>query len=307
MKAIIPIIKTALVVLAGIILHACSSDETINHPVPTHKVNIKASGFSTSVEPMKKSSENKLTDHISKLHYFVMIPNKNGNTLDAVKHVEQDHNSNPANFGNIELELENGDYTIFIIGEQKNEAGGYSKVSYRDARPYLLYNNTPVGDLFISKQVIKVENASTAANFTLERMVGQLEVKIIDPIPAQADNVKIIIRNEVGDYYFDIDDINGLPSSRLYETQIKDSDIGSTTFSKKLYVLKTGGPILNVEVRFYDKANNIIASKSKDNVEVQRNQKTTLTVSNMLSKDSDSGKIAVTIDDIWGNGIVKEF
>lgn len=310
-------IKIAALLLAGLLLNSCANNEDGINPVAeqvSHKVHINASGFNVSEESMTgKKTENKLKDHISKLRYFVMQPYGNvGGELALVKQIEQDYDSDPEKFGKTSFDLENGEYTVFVIGEERNEMKGYSAFNYAAPRVFLSFGYGeigPIGDIFMSRQKIVVNNGDITADFILNRIVGQLEVKITDAIPAGITHIDVMVNNELNHYYFDVDDLKGPSRANLHMTRVETEDTGSTTFSRKLFILRTGGPIVNIEVKAYDGAGRIIASRSKENVEIRRNQKTILTSSDFFKVPVGpvSSKIGVEIDTDWIDLPVQDF
>lgn len=310
------IIKIVVVLIGGLFLNSCTSNEEGINPATTqasHKVNINTSGFNIAEESMtRRTTENKLSDHISKLRYFVMESYGNtGGELALVKKIEQDYDVDNENFGSMTFDLENGEYTVFVIGEERNEREGYSAVNNPVPRVFLSFGHdlsSPIGDIFMSRQKIIVDNGDVTADFVLDRIVGQLEVRITDAIPVGTTHVDVILYNEVDHYYFDVDDLS--PSRiNLYSARVESEDIGSTTFSRKLFVLRSGGPVLNIEVRAYDGNGRVIASRIKDNVEIQRNKKTILTSSDFFKTpvDPSSSDVKVELNAAWVDMPAQEF
>lgn len=212
-------------------------------------------------------------------------------------------------FGSIEDNLPPGTYTIDISAGtgilngnknstyiQKELSSDYSNLSINNDAYWL--------DTFAATFKITVSDQPIDQPVSLKRIVGQVTVKLLDKLPANAYSLKVDVSNE-SDYYSFLTDkpvpYNPAAGYKLHTHSktvlIPASAIGTTNFTQSYLILNTGSDINHlVNITCYDSAGKIIAQVNLPDVIIQRNTNTILSGKIF---GSDSG-FSITIDPNWG-------
>lgn len=299
---------------------SCSSDEAKevikeeeNQTLRTIK--IITSGFSESIVPIAKSESSTIKSHISRLRYFAY--DKDGVLKDFFiqdKRIVESPVLPPDPFGTIELKLLSGQYTLVVLGEEKNEDGNYGDFEMESAGKLsnlrMKYVSQPnlAGDLFLRIQTLVIGNNDIDVPVRLDRTIGQVMININENIPVDAAKIEIALINEGFMYYFGEDRVDYITGSAItHSFDIKPEEIG-VFYSKNLNVLQTGKS-LNIKITCKNSTGEVIASKTVNDIMVSKNSRVTLTSDNFFSENpvEELKDIIVGIDPSWGiNPIAEE-
>ncbi|GAA4911664.1 hypothetical protein [Mucilaginibacter defluvii] len=169
--------------------------------------------------------------------------------------------SNQPNFGKLADSFKTGEYTVVVwaasaepdIKDDKIMGGGR--------------------DVFYKRFTLKVD-ATTAVNqeVNLQRIVGQLQVKILDTIPNKVSHITLNITN---DYGFDIPTgvLSNTPSSFTQSYSATDYK-GKPDFVATTYVLNTVSRV-NVKITSY-RGNDVFTNTTVNGVKCLPNKRTIL-------------------------------
>ena len=236
-------------------------------------VNISTNGLKTNTAP---SSPGYLTD----LYYLVY--DANGKIV-----TEVDMKSDSSSFGTLSDKLAAGTYSFFFIGSHGKLALG-PDIGYSNNFFYDDGSSTPRGnwdDTFFKSLKLTVSSAGINQAITLNRIVGELQVTLLDNVPASAAKLKLDIDSEIATYryypittdttyaYTDPTGGNTIKSSVTYT--IPTAAIGTSNFSVYDILLNTYKPF-SVTITCLDASNNVIATKTVSNVRCQKNTRTIL-------------------------------
>ncbi|HTD98291.1 MAG TPA: hypothetical protein VK668_03360 [Mucilaginibacter sp.] len=268
-------------IMASLLLFSCKKDHK-NTPDPaskTHKVNFTVSGSSEitsstgkiQVNSLKTNAQTSIVGYMDLLYYYVF--QADGTTL--VHALKQD--STQTNFGNISDNLPAGTYTIMIVTGKKGLVLTTAQVlGFNEELIY--YSNapgvTPWLDTFYSKFQITVADADINQNVALNRIVGQLEVKILDTIPVAAKSLAISVKNE----NFEL----RIPSMIPYNAKLLTDSIilaasakGLPNFTVDQIIANTVTPF-TVTIKCYDATNKLLGNVTVNSVSCQQNTRTIL-------------------------------
>lgn len=212
-------------------------------------------------------------------------------------------------FGKIKASLAPGNYHVSVAGGryQNTASDPISLTISRDTANQFLYQNiyggrsTSFGDTFLKSMDITVGNTAGSYNFTLDRIVAQVAVNIQDAIPADARFINITINND--HYILKADGTSEGSTGQIVGTLEVDNTISFKTPAAGTTNTKTFRTVLNtqsamsVKITCYDGNNNIIASRTIDNVTCKPNHITLLT-GNLFTGASGSG-VGVSYNTAW--------
>jgi hypothetical protein len=204
-----------------------------------------------------------LKDNFKYLYYYVA---KQSDSINIIKTIKQ--KSTDVDFGMVNDTLPAGKYNIFIIGAARNDLYAFTAdenfgmfhtllVAYEGKnfpRP-----STSIGDNFYKKLQITVSKPNTAL-VKLDRIVGKVNVKILDAIPAGVS--KIVVSFIDVPEYFDL--YTGVGAASRSNTtisvsyKVKAADVGKKNLIIGDYFWAGG---LWVELSYYDTNGNLIDQK----------------------------------------------
>jgi hypothetical protein len=158
-------------------------------------------------------------------------------------------------------------------------------------------------DTFWDEFTITVSNSSINQDVTLKRVVGKLEVQILDNIPANADSLSVTINPEILSKQVDGGTNNGsTPTSPSTITvAIPASAKGQPNFILDRLVGDTQD-LNTVTITCKDAGNNILGTATANNVVFTNNVKTILS-GNLFGSSGNSSpqSFTVTVDTAWSS------
>ena len=229
-----------------------------------------------------------LKGYLDVLYCFIYDPRHSGWPPTIIM-----QDSTMSNMGTITDSLYEGNYSVIVIAGKKGLS--YSGVLEKPHDTEWGYGGK-WQDAFRGQGTFTVSNSPVNQVITLNRMVGKLEVQVLDHFPNNAKNLNVTINKEAS-----VQELTDLPP------------IGDTivTFSKVLPItafLPAGNFTMDelignryfpfsVTITCTDAANNIIASKVVNNVTILPNTKTIL--AGKLFTNAET--IVIKADTAWSN------
>lgn len=302
--------KLLLAVCAlSLTLFACKKDTAPTNPNPPGDgkkvaLNIRTKDFLQRLEPLPGANnriagttealrDSALAAKVSHLYY--LLYNAQGNFLHQM---HQDANVSE-DFGSFYDSAAAGNYTIVLIASQSplythasNQLAG-SGFSVPMVAPGEIEN---MPDIFYAKENISVSNGTDTMelNMTLSRIVGNLQVNILDmPPPGSGDtNVSIKITPEAITFLFDYNAVYIGPADTIIG---KINRISLSTFSS--YVLNTVTPF-TVTINYVDPVTGQPQTKVINNVSCYKNRRTILSGYLYGGSDVNNG-VKVILLDSW--------
>jgi hypothetical protein len=285
-------------------LLSCKKEHSSNNITSSKKypVSFKLAGFSQQVLGSKANTHSlstNLPSYLTKLEYFA----SDGH---STTHITEDSTS--SNFGFIADSLAPGTYNIVIItGQYGLNTLIYNGFDYKNLG-YLNYQiipgqkAVPWGDTFVKNFNITVTNAPVTQTVTLDRIVGKLEINLLDVLPNNAKTIIVTTSTELNYYNYSnrgpLDDRQNwlvnpvtthatiIPSTALNKSGFKvDNIIAQTTSS------------FSVNIVCSDAAGKVLAQKTVNNVSCQKDKVTILTGS-IFAIDNT---FQITANSTWDN------
>ncbi len=270
--------------LACILVYSCKK-ETSKLPVTTKKtyeVKFNVSNFDQTLQSTgsralgrygsKTASVTSVANYLNLLYYYVY--DSNGNIVHSLI-----QDSTATNFGNIADSLVSGTYTVVIAAGKQGLRYG-KQPGQPETLPswYIFYspvaNQAIWKDSFCTKFQLTVSGGNINQNVTLTRLVGQLEVKILDTIPASANTLRIAINQEYSNYYVsDGHEDGGAPLT--IQATIPNSAKGKANFTINNIIGNTTAPF-SVTITCYDASQKILGTARVDNTTCQKDTRTIL-------------------------------
>lgn len=273
----------------AMVLLSCKKDKNENpEEVKKYAVSLNVSGFTQTITDIKTTSTggglqtsaiSPVKDIADRLHYFVY---NSSNQLIGELH----QTSSDTNFGHITDTFAPGTYTIAILAGM----GGPTDFSGDDK-----YFTTGGYDTYFKKTTITVTSGPVDQDITLDRVVGQLQIKLTDAIPVEAISLKF---EAVSDYSHSLltgDILTNKPYTLTRTIGLTSEVKGLPNYVISSYVSTFDRP-LTVHIFAYNSSGNIIAKVTVTNVTFSANTRTLL--SGALFDSGDNG-FNVTFNETW--------
>lgn len=211
-----------------------------------------------------------------------------------------------------------GTYTIVVAGSDNDMGINYhdtnwsdnSGISYLPLAQAKVYQNqsldvTPVSQvIYFGKTTITVGAGDSAQGFSLNRVVGQLEVNIEDAIPANVANISIAAIGNNSAFFFNSETSGESPAGgedeatyNFINAPVTAGNIGTTNFKVSGFIMNTNTPI-TILVRAFDSAQNLITFKRIDNVQFSKNKRTILT-GKLFAPATSPQQFNIFLNQVW--------
>lgn len=204
--------------------------------------------------------------------------------------------STTSNMGIFTDSIPAGSYQIAFFAGKK----GLTYSSYFSPTAFYGYGGAPWQDTFWNAVTFTVSagDQKITQNITLIRVVGKLEVKLLDKIPATADSLFITTHYESQGKWMNDNDDYSIPSQVItFPVAIPASAKGQPNFTVDRIIGNTTDA-MSVTITCKDINGNIIANTTANNVQFHQNQKTIL--SGNLFEASGGETFTAKIDTAWG-------
>nr|WP_315401918.1 hypothetical protein [uncultured Sphingobacterium sp.] len=184
---------TLITLIIPLLFFGCNkADSKDEHVDIAEKVNVnlKVGNFKVEQSPIKSTTTQNTTDKPLIRRLKLLIYDQTQKLVETI-----DQYGSEANFGNFQLELIRGVYSIGIVGYDTGEfiRQGRDPMDHFIRFPLinksgaLIKNQSSITEVFeYGYDTIKIESDTTFQPFNLTRITSTLEVKITDPIPNNA-------------------------------------------------------------------------------------------------------------------------
>ncbi|MDB5119941.1 MAG: hypothetical protein JWN56_1159 [Sphingobacteriales bacterium] len=214
-------------------------------------------------------------------------------------------------FGSITDSLAAGTYTIVFAGAENefsinSRFEGLLGVQYLPFSEAHFIDNRGIDswsracDSFYKKYSVTVGEQDIEKQVELDRIIGKIEISILDAMPSNADHFAFLFINENEGFKFSTesgfswtDDI----SNENYLSTVAASQMSQSNFHFDKMIYNTTTP-LDVIIKCYDASNVLIASKTVSNVRCFKNKRTLLS-GNFFTTSSPKSSFTVTVNDEW--------
>jgi len=267
--------------LPVLFFYSCKKERssTTDPKQKTYKVSFDVSGFTQQVigSTGSKTNVNSLkTDAVTGLAassnflYYRVYSASSGAIVDKIN-----QDSSMANFGQIDDYLPAGTYVVVFLGSKNTitvNNNGLAAAAV-DFPP----TETQWPDTFFKKDTVTVSGGDVSQTVTMDRIVGQLTVKLTDALPANASTLFIGINEEYREFVFNTSAGNGntTVNNVAYNATIPPAAIGLTGFSHSMFIMNDARPI-TVTIICRDAGGTIIAQAVVPGVTIQHNTQTIL-------------------------------
>ena len=261
--------------LAGIILlaaTACSneSEQNVVNPRNLVPVTVHVNDFSMSVEdfPGAVTRAPQSVDSYEGVKAITLAFYKGDTEVCSSTQLRAD-NTTYTTFGQFELSLLMGSYTMVVLGYGSADAMTLTNMSNAT------FHNDRVRETFVYTQAVNV--TSTAAldlNATLSRVVAKLEVRSTDERTANATKLRTTFAAG-GD---GVNPMTGLSTTNTGFSNTVDlnGEVGNIAGSVNYLFLNTDQQSMTVNIDVLDADDNSVSHKVVNNVPLQRNKVTRL-------------------------------
>lgn len=254
---------------------SCSNEsvETVGHEKSVAPVRVHVSNFSVSMEDFSEGTTRAAQDVASFVDVnAVTVAFYDGST--EVAKVTQQKASMPggATFGELNLSLPMGSYTMVAVAYKTSDTSGFALTSASEAA----YTGAHAFDTFSATQTVNI--TSTAAvdiSATLERVASLLKVISTDGKTANVVNVRMTLSAGGRDF----DPGTGLAISDAGIDNTVGNSVAAGTISQSLtyFFLASEEETMDVTIETLDDGGNTLFSKKVVGVPFKRNRKTVLT------------------------------
>jgi len=224
---------------------------------------------------------------------------------------------NTNNFGSITDTLAAGQYTLVVVGCSPNAGlnrprDGSVSPAYSDLYPTAdlaaatLYPSAAeyTEETFLYKGSLIVNNTMGAQTIKPTRITGKITLNIEDEIPANASYVLYNVNNNYGAIQLSNNALlSRVPDNLRTGYTLKAIEKGKPGFQVSWNILNTTSPITAI-IAFYDVNNNLLVTKTIDNIVVKPNENTLVT-GNVFTPNV--GNFTINVNQDWGTGSTLRF
>jgi hypothetical protein len=301
---------TALTMISceNVIIEEPQETETTTTATGTVEVNCSYSQVITDVTRTRAANEEEveveattLSDIATHIYYVLMKDGKVYQTETQVYQAAQT-DDNATTFGTIDLNVEEGDYTLVIFANNESNA-----VTISDNGLVSMNSNRVTDSFSFSEKITVSSHQCTSVDAQLKRCITQVEFVSTDKFPSNIVKMKYTISNTATQY--DLVNLTGCTTGSISRsikvtstsTLIKDGKYDGTI---SLYIAGEETTV-NATLEFYDSSDNLLYSRQLNNITVERNRKTIATAA--LFTKTGMEVPMITITSTWGSDITQSF
>jgi len=262
-----------------LLLCSCKKEHSKNNgPEPrTYKISYNVSGFTQQIigsaghKQVNSLQTNSVTGLAasSDFLYYRLYDYTTGN---MVHQVNQD--SSMANFGSVDDYLPAGKYIAAFVAAKPGVAVNTAALSNGAAIGFLP-SQTSWSDTFFQQDTLTVSGSDVNQNISLQRIVGQLTIKLLDIFPAAASKVTIFVSQESNGFSLATATATGT-TTLTFNDPVPDA-LKTTAGYKRSFFMMNNTAQFTVTITCYDANNGILAQSAIPNVSISRNTQTILT------------------------------
>lgn len=229
-------------------------------------------------------------DYLDVLYYYVF--DSNGYVVSRLK-----QDSTAANFGNITDSLKVGHYTVIIAAGKKGLVPTVSTLP----NSYINYSGFNWQDTFYINLPFDVSSPNISQDVTLKRIVGKVELQLLDAIPSNAYRITLNVYPEYDRYNFNEPGAGVFRTDTVGITHIlTPSDKGHTGFTLDKIIGNTFSNC-TVTITCKDASGKIIAQAKTPGVSIAANAKTLLLGNLFAGSNAVTQSFQVKIDTAWNS------
>jgi hypothetical protein len=298
--------KIAVLLCIVVLLNnSCKKDKGTKQK-QKYDVNFDVSGFSqasggfgtTSVKKEVNSlNTNALADQLDVLIAIIYEGNP---TTSGTKIYKSTHLLTDPNAARFTASLPPGNYTAVIYGGK-----GITEVEGDPVNDPDAFNTTvkPWNDVFYKKLPFTIAGAVLNQSVVLDRITAQLQIKLQDNIQASWQKITVSYPDYTYLQNLTLTSPYGFARTAFNLTKtFAATDVGATNYTIVLETANNGEPF-TVMLTLYDTGNNVISTRTIDNVICERNKRTILTG----KVYSNSTGFTIAVDTAWHSPIPKTF
>jgi hypothetical protein len=230
------------------------------------------------------NSPDLLLNNLGELYYFVF--DATGRFVHQKKQLKGD-----PSFGQISDELKVGQYTIVLLSCTGSITVGTTITTLAATK---IMSTPASGDIFYKKLAVTVTAQGISESVLLDRVVGCVQIRVMDRISDNIAKVEFQIENETPYFGINTGEVEvGNLESRSVSADLNDSNRGSLTLG--LLIMNNQAPI-TANLKFFDASNNMITAKRIPGIVNIRGTK--VSVEGRLSEFMSAG-FTVSYNDTW--------
>lgn len=262
-----------------LLLVSCKKEHSKNNgtQTKTYKVSYNVSGFTQQILGSTKHQQiNSLqTNSVSGLAassdflYYRLYDYTTGN---MIHQVNQD--SSMANFGSVDDYLPAGKYIAAFVSAKPGISVNTAALN-NGAAIGLLASQTSWSDTFFQKDTLTVSGSDVNQNVSLQRIVGQLTIKLLDIFPAAANKVNVLVSQEANGFSLATASATG-STTLTFNDPVSDALKTAAGYKRSFFMMNNTAQF-TVTLTCYDAGNKMLAQVVIPNVTIQRNTQTVLT------------------------------
>ena len=259
--------------MAGLILlfAACSSDKDSIYNDTSVPVRVHVNDFALSMDEFPTTRASAVTSYNGVKAITLAFYTSDGTEQYKVTQLRNDA-SNYTTFGDFELTLPLGSYTMVVLGYGKDVDDALVLTSPTQAE----YTGAHTRETFAATQAVNINSTDAVElSATLNRIIAKLEVYSSDNRTANATNVRMTF--STGGKAFNPTSGLATVNTGFSNTVGISSAVGATTKSVSYLFLATDEQTANFTIETLDSDGNTLFTKTVNNVPFQRNRVTKLT------------------------------
>lgn len=261
-------LSTLLAAAMLLLLTSCNQEEDNKTLVPIH---VNTNGFNVTQEDFEPTRAATTADNYTNINAIILAFYQ-GNT--EIKRISQlrDAMAEGENFGEFNLYLPIGKYTMVVVAYSTNENSPFTLTSLTEAA----FTGLRVKDTFVATQTVNVTNGNPLAlSATLNRIVSQLTVTSTDGKAPNADKLRMTLSG--GSKGFNPS--TGLATDNLgFDNAVTiTKDAGQVTSSATMLFLAEDTQNIDVTIDVLDAKDQVITHRVIANVPFKRDRVTLIT------------------------------
>ena len=295
-------VSILFVVLMGMVAVSCSNEESLDSSVNLSSeqnaqapVTVSVSGFSVEQGDFPGTGDPQGTRAVTRAQSvsdyanvkFLTLAFYKGSTEVYKQTQNRDDDATYDTFGEFSTTLPMGSYTMVVV------ANGGNNVPTLTSATSATYGENVVGDTFVKSQEVNI-TSTEAVNLdaTLDRIVTCIAVNSTD---GRAEEVKKLrITTTTGSRSFNPTTGLATVNSGITATITHPEAVGTVTKSASLLFLATDEQTADVTIETLDEDDNVLFSKTVENVPLKRNRWTVLT--GAMYQTTAAGTFSVNTD-----------
>lgn len=263
---------------------SCTKDaDVLTSPSATYEVKFGVSALSSSTYE-KALKEVEAPDKVLE-SYTIYIYDSNGALKDSIRKTKSDNN-----YGQASVRLQEGAYNAVVVGNNALKA----PASSFDAA---VIEESFSEETFSAIQPFKVvANGTKDVAITLRRTIGRVELNLTDAFKETYKTLKVTYNNAPVSYSLAHSATLATKDFEISETLVNDNPVDAAFYSFGNTAVAAGKTIV---VEAYDTSDNLIVSRSIENVTILPNHITKIT-GKIFDGNAD---FVITVDTAWDDDI----